>query len=672
MPGATNFPAALDTGIEVSAITPEDQPGAEHDVNHNNTWAAVLALQTKVGIDGSAEATSIDARVSSAEAAIESKADVGHTHAAGDITSGVFAAARISESSVTQHEAALAIGWGQLTGPPPALLVTSTFTVDSEAQQLALAADEGDIAIRSDENKSYAHNGGASGTMADWSLLQTPTDAVLSVAGKTGAVTLVKADVGLASVDNTSDADKPVSSATQTALDGKEASGAAAAAIAAHVSETDPHTQYLTEVAAAAGYQPLDGDLTALAGLASTGIVRRTGAGAASAGGAVTVAEGGSGVSTITGWLKGNGTSAFTGHATIPNTDISGLGTASTQADSSYVHIAGAETITGVKTFGIGGTGTDNALVVLNGSSASSYGAYIIIQRNSVNKALIGNESGINGGASDDLALYVPSGVNTGIYGGGVKTALVSATAVTITGAVSATSHSAIGVTPSTDWFSNRKSFEIGGNSVAALCLSSAASEVLHNARVSASLSDFVYANTGPAGICSFNNAIANGWAWQAAASGTGGTALAGARTQWMQLTSAGLAVATAISATTTVTAAKSFQVDDVHQLTAVTTAGQTRTLDLANGTVQTIQANQGFTVDVTGPSSKEGKIRLYIYNNGAGSITASAGNGWARSSPISAIVAGSTSMTEIEWSGAHGWRMDQFHSDSVGDYRPT
>ena len=44
---------------------------------------------------------------------------------------------------------------------------------------------------------------------------------VTSVAGKTGAVTLVKGDVGLGNVDNTSDASKPVSTATQTALDGK-------------------------------------------------------------------------------------------------------------------------------------------------------------------------------------------------------------------------------------------------------------------------------------------------------------------------------------------------------------------------------------------------------------------------------------------------------------------
>ena len=44
-------------------------------------------------------------------------------------------------------------------------------------------------------------------------------ESVSSVAAKTGAVTLVKGDVGLGNVDNTADADKPVSTATQTALD---------------------------------------------------------------------------------------------------------------------------------------------------------------------------------------------------------------------------------------------------------------------------------------------------------------------------------------------------------------------------------------------------------------------------------------------------------------------
>ena len=44
------------------------------------------------------------------------------------------------------------------------------------------------------------------------------TDAVATVAGRTGNVVLTKNDVGLSNVDNTSDVNKPVSTATQTAL----------------------------------------------------------------------------------------------------------------------------------------------------------------------------------------------------------------------------------------------------------------------------------------------------------------------------------------------------------------------------------------------------------------------------------------------------------------------
>lgn len=98
--------------------------------------------------------------------------------------------------------------------------------------------------------------------------------AVSSVFGRTGAVVsqtgdYTKAQVGLDNVDNTSDANKPISTATQTALDGKaavvhthvisdvtglqtaldskEASGTASAAVAAHVALSDPHPQYALE-----------------------------------------------------------------------------------------------------------------------------------------------------------------------------------------------------------------------------------------------------------------------------------------------------------------------------------------------------------------------------------------------------------------------------------------
>jgi len=103
------------------------------------------------------------------------------------------------------------------TSELPAIALTEVFVVASQVDQLALDAQEGDVAVRTDLSRTYIHNGGTAGTMADWTELATPTDAVTSVNGQTGAVTLGKADVGLGNVDNTSDADKPVSTAQATA-----------------------------------------------------------------------------------------------------------------------------------------------------------------------------------------------------------------------------------------------------------------------------------------------------------------------------------------------------------------------------------------------------------------------------------------------------------------------
>ena len=69
----------------------------------------------------------------------------------------------------------------------------------------------GKIYVALDTNKTYRWSGSV--------YVYITSGAVDSVAGKTGVVTLVKGDVGLGSVDNTSDANKPVSTAQQTALD---------------------------------------------------------------------------------------------------------------------------------------------------------------------------------------------------------------------------------------------------------------------------------------------------------------------------------------------------------------------------------------------------------------------------------------------------------------------
>lgn len=77
----------------------------------------------------------------------------------------------------------------------PALAITSVNIAADETAQLAVVAQEWDVVIRTDVSETYIHNGWTAGTMADYTLIATPTDAVTSVAGKTGVVTLGTADI---------------------------------------------------------------------------------------------------------------------------------------------------------------------------------------------------------------------------------------------------------------------------------------------------------------------------------------------------------------------------------------------------------------------------------------------------------------------------------------------
>lgn len=77
----------------------------------------------------------------------------------------------------------------------PSLAISETFEAANEAAMLALACQVGDICIRTDENKSYILSASPATALANWKWLRTPDCKVLSVNGKTGAVSLTAADV---------------------------------------------------------------------------------------------------------------------------------------------------------------------------------------------------------------------------------------------------------------------------------------------------------------------------------------------------------------------------------------------------------------------------------------------------------------------------------------------
>lgn len=71
----------------------------------------------------------------------------------------------------------------------PALAITDSFVVASQAAMLALTAEPGDIAIRSDLSKSFILQASPASTLANWQELLAPAGGVTSVNTRSGAVT---------------------------------------------------------------------------------------------------------------------------------------------------------------------------------------------------------------------------------------------------------------------------------------------------------------------------------------------------------------------------------------------------------------------------------------------------------------------------------------------------
>jgi len=114
----------------------------------------------------------------------------------------------VSEKGVANGVATL-----DATGLVPASQLPSYVDDVLEYTNLAgfpATGETGKIYVAKDTNKTYRWSGTA--------YVYITSGAVDSVAGKTGIVTLVKGDVGLGNVDNTSDANKPVSTAQATAI----------------------------------------------------------------------------------------------------------------------------------------------------------------------------------------------------------------------------------------------------------------------------------------------------------------------------------------------------------------------------------------------------------------------------------------------------------------------
>ena len=181
--------AAVEAASDSNVFTDDDhsklgsiEDGATADQSNAEIVAAVVA---STSISNSNKGT-IRSNIGVDAAGTDNSTDVS--------LGGSYDYITISGQAITRNQINLST---DVTGTLPVsnMAATALTTVQTAADQsahLALTAQEGDVVVRSDENKTYMHNGGTAGTMADYTLLATPTDAVTSVNGNTGVVTVTE------------------------------------------------------------------------------------------------------------------------------------------------------------------------------------------------------------------------------------------------------------------------------------------------------------------------------------------------------------------------------------------------------------------------------------------------------------------------------------------------
>lgn len=260
--GAKETPAAAQTKADAAQSAAIAAAALDATSKANAAQAAAVQRSNHTGAQAISTVTGLQTALDAKEtpSGAQSKADAAQSAAATDATTKANAAqaAAVQRGNHTGEQAISTVtglqtaldgkipatekaaaggvatldGGGKIpSGQLPDIAISDYLgNAANEAAMLALSGQKGDWTTRTDLGTTWIITGANPAVLEGWTQLSYPTAPVTSVAGKTGAVTLAKGDVGLSNVDNTSDANKPVSSATQTALDAKTTPAAALAA----------------------------------------------------------------------------------------------------------------------------------------------------------------------------------------------------------------------------------------------------------------------------------------------------------------------------------------------------------------------------------------------------------------------------------------------------------
>jgi hypothetical protein len=171
-----------------------------NSINGKTGTIALLAIADTSGLQSALNGkaatvhTHVIADVTGLQAALDGKAPLSHTQSYTTITG--LGSAATKDAGTSPNQVLLLDGAGRVpTVVLPPISITDTFVVANQAAMLALTVETGDVAVRTDLNKSFILRGTDPTLLSDWQELLTPPNAVLSVNGLTGVVVLTTTNV---------------------------------------------------------------------------------------------------------------------------------------------------------------------------------------------------------------------------------------------------------------------------------------------------------------------------------------------------------------------------------------------------------------------------------------------------------------------------------------------
>ncbi|MEA9985653.1 right-handed parallel beta-helix repeat-containing protein [Subtercola sp. RTI3] len=218
-----------ETETQIISVGIQGPPGAEHDLVTSvaGRIGNVVLSKTDVGLESVDDTSDVAKPVSAAtQAALNTKANT--SSLATVATTGNYADLSGKPTIPSVPVQSVAGRTGNVVLAKSDVGLSSVDNTSDVAKPISTATQ---TAINLKANTAALATVATTGSYTDLSNTPTiPTIPVTSVAGRTGAITLTKTDVGLASVDNTADINKPVSSAQATSIATKEPSIAAGTA----------------------------------------------------------------------------------------------------------------------------------------------------------------------------------------------------------------------------------------------------------------------------------------------------------------------------------------------------------------------------------------------------------------------------------------------------------